>query len=72
MAEKYVWPGGFWDAEPGPYEPLQVWERYLRRVEVMECTPDAIPSKASLLLSARRMIRLVKASERNHGRKGQA
>ena len=51
---------------------LETWDRYLRRVETMESTPDAVPSKACLVRSAREMIRLIEASERNHGRKGQA
>ena len=67
MGDRFLWPGGLWD-EPGTYEPLETWEAYLRMVETMECTADAIPSKSSLLRSAREVIRFKKVFKRKHGR----
>jgi hypothetical protein len=55
---------GSWDAEPGPYDTLETWERYLNVVEAMDFAPDAIPSKASLLRSARETIAMKKRVER--------
>jgi hypothetical protein len=68
MAEKYVWPGGLWDAEPSPYEPVATWEAYVKAVEAIHCAPNAVPSKDFLLRSAREIIRRKREFERNRGR----
>jgi hypothetical protein len=54
--------------EPNPYETLQAWERFLKRIEGMKFAPNAVPPKAWYLGEGRDNIARLKASAKKYSR----